>query len=148
MNTIVTLVDYSDVTPKLIEQTEQFAKSFSSGVILAHVVSKDPMALVTEPASQIPSDEERQELIAADLKHLSSLAERLRNVGIFVQVKQLVDADIGKALVECDHWKADLIIVGSHHHGALYNWFVGSVTSDVVKAANCPVLVVPATPAT
>ena len=147
MTTIVTLIDYTDVTPKLIEQTERYAKALGSQVILVHVVSKDPMALVTDPVSQIPSEERRRELIAADFKHLSSLADLLTAVGINVQVRQLVDADIGKALAESEHWNAELIIVGSHHHGALYNWFVGSVTSDVIKTANCPVLVVPATPA-
>lgn len=38
---------------------------------------------------------------------------------------------------------ADLIIMGSHGHGAVYNLLVGSVTEGVLKSAKCPVLVVP-----
>lgn len=145
MNTIVTLIGFSDVTPRLIEETERFAKALRSQVIVVHVVSKDPMVLEKTDANQIPSEERRKELIAEDYKRLSSLAERLSSAGLNVQVEQLVDANIGKAMMECEHWKADLIIVGSHRHGALYNWFVGSVTNDVLKTAQCPVLVVPVT---
>ena len=146
MNPIVTLVDYSDVAPALIEQTERLAKALGLPVILVHVISQDPMAVVGETVSQIPSEEEREELIAKDHRRLSGLADRLRAAGVDVEVRQLTDADIGKALVECGHWNAGFIVVGSHHHGALYNWFVGSVTSDVLRTANCPVLVVPPTP--
>lgn len=144
MNPIVTLVDFSDVTPTLMEQTQRFAQALGMPVILVHIVSKDPMALVPEPASQIPSEEEREELIAEDLQKLLGLAQLLRAAGVDVQVKQLVDADIRKALLECQRWSAGLIIVGSHHHGALYNRFVGSVTNDVIRSAKCVVLVVPA----
>jgi len=37
----------------------------------------------------------------------------------------------------------DLIVMGSHGHGAVYNLLVGSVTEGVMKGAQCPVLVVP-----
>jgi nucleotide-binding universal stress UspA family protein len=34
--------------------------------------------------------------------------------------------------------------MGSHGHGALFEFLVGSVTNGVLKSAKCPVLVVPA----
>ena len=42
---------------------------------------------------------------------------------------------------------ADLIVMGSHGHGPVYNLLVGSVTEGVLKAGQRPVLLVPA-PAT
>jgi len=39
--------------------------------------------------------------------------------------------------------KADMIVMGSHGHGALHHLLTGSVTEGVLKAATCPVLVVP-----
>ncbi len=146
MNPIVTLVDYSDVTPALIGQTGRLAKALGLPVVLVHVIDQDPMAVVGEPVTQIPSDEEREELIARDHGRLSGLVERLRGAGVEAEVRQVVDADIGKALDECGAWNAAYIVVGSHHHGALYNWFVGSVTSEVIQKATCPVLVVPPHP--
>jgi nucleotide-binding universal stress UspA family protein len=51
----------------------------------------------------------------------------------------------GKLLEQCHHLEADVIVIGSHHHGAFYQLLVGTFTSDVLKRATCPVLVVPAT---
>ncbi|MGB8339952.1 MAG: universal stress protein, partial [Chthoniobacterales bacterium] len=39
---------------------------------------------------------------------------------------------------------ADLIVMGSHGHGSVYNLLVGSVTEGVLKAGKRPVLLVPA----
>ena len=38
---------------------------------------------------------------------------------------------------------ADLIVMGSHGHGALFEFLVGSATSGVLRAARVPVVVVP-----
>jgi nucleotide-binding universal stress UspA family protein len=53
------------------------------------------------------------------------------------------DATVESIVAEAQRLNADMIVVGSHHHGALYNLVVGSVTGDVLKRAKCPVLVVP-----
>lgn len=37
----------------------------------------------------------------------------------------------------------DLIIMGSHGHGALYHLIVGSVTEGIIKRSARPVLVIP-----
>jgi len=39
--------------------------------------------------------------------------------------------------------KADLIVMGRHGHGAMYNLLVGGVTEGVLKHSKCPVLLVP-----
>ena len=38
---------------------------------------------------------------------------------------------------------ADLLVLGSHGHGRLYHAVVGSVTEECIRAATCPVVVVP-----
>ena len=39
---------------------------------------------------------------------------------------------------------ANLIVMGTHGHGSVYNLLVGSVTEGILKAAERPVLLVPA----
>ena len=39
---------------------------------------------------------------------------------------------------------ADLIVMGTHGHGAMYNLLVGSVTKGVIKHSARPVLLIPA----
>jgi hypothetical protein len=44
---------------------------------------------------------------------------------------------------EVEKMDADLVIMGSHHHSALYNFFIGSVGAELLKRLPFPVLVVP-----
>ena len=60
-----------------------------------------------------------------------------------MSIQQLPDATVEAIVEEAQRLKADMIIVGSHHHGTFYNLIIGSMTSGVLKRAGCPVLVVP-----
>ena len=61
-----------------------------------------------------------------------------------VATRQMTDGlPVDLILQTCKEESADLIVVGSHGHGAVYNLLVGSVTAGVLKSAKCPVLVVP-----
>ncbi len=68
----------------------------------------------------------------------------LKLAGVDVMVEQIVEGGVDRILEDCRRWDAELIILGSHHHSALYNLFIGSFTKDISKRAHCPVLVVPA----
>ena len=46
-------------------------------------------------------------------------------------------------LLQEDSLNADLIVMGTHGHGAMYNLLVGGVTKGVLKHSTRPVLLVP-----
>jgi len=58
----------------------------------------------------------------------------------------VVQGGAGEAIIENAH-DAELIVVGSHQHGAIGGLVLGSVSQHVVKHATCPVAVVPPVPA-
>ncbi len=144
MKTIVALIDFSDVTAKVLEQARKSAQQSCARVILMHVVPREPVVvdfgLVSPTLLQPPSEE----TIHADHEKLLGYRDSLTAAGIDVVVEQLVDGGIDRILEDSQRWDAELIIVGSHHHSPLYNLFIGSLTRDVSKRAHCPVLVVPA----
>ena len=72
------------------------------------------------------------------------MRDSLFESGVDVLMEQVTEGTVERLLDECRMWKADLIVIGSHHHSTVYNWFVGTYTADVLKSACCPVLVVPA----
>lgn len=146
MNTIVTLIDFSGLTPKLIEVSQRYAEFLKARVILLNILAQEKSGVATERGSTNIAEHSNQEWKAEDQKSLAELGNILSATGVDVLVEQLEDADIRKALEECERWKADLIIVGAHHHSAIYNWFVGSFTCEVLQGAHCPVLVVPPIP--
>ena len=144
MKTIVCLVDFSDAAPKVIEQAQAFAQAFNARVVLLHVAPKEHVVMDLAMVSPIVTQAPSPEAIKADFERLSALAQSLTQAGIAPQVEQLKDADVESLVTKCEQLEADLIVVGSHRHGALYQWLTGSMTSGVLKSARCAVLVVPA----
>jgi nucleotide-binding universal stress UspA family protein len=50
---------------------------------------------------------------------------------------------VEEILNEADVANADLVVMGTHGHGAMYNLLVGGVTKGVLKRSTRPVLLVP-----
>lgn len=143
MKTIVALVDFSDMTFKVLKQAHQLASAFGSEVVLLHVVSPDPVVVDFGMAPTVyrpPSPE----TIAAEGNRMVQLQESLEKFGVRASTRQIQGTQVEDLIEECRRLGAELIIVGSHGHGSLYNLLVGSITAQVLKNAPCPVLVVPA----
>lgn len=143
MKTIVALVDFSDLTFKVLKQAHALAKAFNSEVIIVHVAVKEPvivdLGIVSPTILQSPSPEVVQEQYAK----LLEMRDSLEKFGVRARIQELADESVKEVLAETKKLGADLIILGSHHHGAFYNLLIGSVTDDVLRKAHCPVLVVP-----
>ena len=143
MKTIVALVDFSDLTPKVMTQSQEMANAFNAKVILLHAVPQVPVMMdlgVASPTVREPASDLKKE---ADYNKLINLRDSLAGSGVDVSVHQLEDGNLESIFGQCERLDADLIIVGAHHHSTFYNWWVGTCTSDVLKRAHCPVLVVP-----
>jgi len=90
-------------------------------------------------------DEEAQLLAATEKdasRRLGDLASRLAGVATETLTATGIPAD--EIVREASSSGADLIVLGSHGHTALYDLLVGGTAHGVLKKAACPVLVVPA----
>ena len=144
MKTIVALVDFSDVTDQVVEQARQMAEAFQAQIILLHAVPPEPVVLELGLASPTVLQAPGEKRIEADYDRLLDLRDSMVAAGVKVTAHQLEEVSAAKILDESRKLNADLLIVGSHHHSALYHLFVGTFTGDVLSRAHCPVLVVPA----
>jgi len=148
MKTILVPVDFSDVTPLVADTARRFALAFGSRVVLLHVAGylddRVKIGYSLMPVCDLPPQDLKEEQ-----GQLLKLKEHLAAGGTFpVDVELLQDGEPADCiLAKSASLQADLIIMGSHGHGALYNLLTGSVTSAVLKSARCPVLVVPSPPA-
>ncbi len=140
--TILVLVDFSDVTNRVTEAAMMIAKAFQAEMILVHVQEPEAEFVGFEPG---PPMVHVNVLHAAQNleKQLEELRSAVSQSGLRATALPLQGATVGTILREAEARQADLIVMGSHGHGALYNLLIGSVTSGVLKAARCPVLVVP-----
>jgi len=146
MNTLLVPVDFSDEKGLLLAAAEVEARRRGAALLLLHVV--EPAAEVagfeTDPAMmrlQLGQDLETDERI--ERARLQELAEGLKTRGVEVRGEVKFGLPADEILGLAKHAGAELIVMGSHGHGALYHLFTGSVVTGVLKRTEVPVLVVP-----
>ncbi|MFO7898642.1 MAG: universal stress protein [Planctomycetota bacterium] len=139
---ILAPVDFSGVTAAVVREAAGLAGVLDARLWLIHVAPPDPDFVGYEVGPQPVRD-----TIADELRHEKRVLERyqavLRRQGLDVTALLVPGPTAPKILGEADRLDADLIVLGSHGHGALYHMIVGSVCEGVLRRARCPVVVVP-----
>ena len=125
-----------------IDAAAGFAKAGDGRLRLITVLSLIPVTFMEfVPADFDSLQEERAKQALADLAAKTGLpADR---VSTAVRLGDVYP----EVLAEVDHWKADLVIVGSHRP-AMSTYLLGSNATRIVRHALCSVLVVRTPPAT
>ena len=106
----------------------------------AYPIAAEPFAVSAEFYQQIIDASENQAAIFAD-KTAEVIRSRFRDSNIKVSSEVLKGSPEHQIVDEARHWKADLIVVGSHGRG-FWGRMLGSVSDAVVHHAPCSVLVV------
>jgi nucleotide-binding universal stress UspA family protein len=134
--------DLSDSTAKVIKNVLELAKSLSAEMWLIHVVEPDPdiVGITARPQSDQDIIAEK---ISRDHRELQEIAKEIRNQGLTITALQVQGPTVEMILNEALELEVDIIVIGSHGRGAVYELLVGSVSSGVLKKARCPVLVIP-----
>jgi nucleotide-binding universal stress UspA family protein len=145
MKTLLTAVDLSPITPKVIEGAGALAFSLGAKLILLHVT--EPVAayvpvgaamdVITAPVPMEPPD------LDALKSRLEELAAPVRAKGVTVETVASVSLPVDEILEQAEKTGADMLVLGSHGHGALYHLFSGSVVTAVLQKATRPVTVIP-----
>ena len=143
MKTILVPVDFSDVSTRVVETARRFAAAFGSRIVLLHVAEPEPEFVGFEPGPVVVRSTVAQDF-RAEHQRLEELKRHLAaGEGTEIVALQVQGPTVEKILAEAKQQQADLIVLGSHGHGALYHLLAGSVAAGVLKSARCPILVVP-----
>ena len=141
MSLLVT-IDFSSVTDAQIDIVDSLA-SPGREIHLLHVTEPDPSFVGLEAGP-----EEVQHQVASELQHahdeLNALADRLRAKGHTVDTLLVPGPTVQTILEQAEKLDADVIVMGSHGRGKLFDLVVGSVSAGVIRKSPVPVLVVPA----
>ncbi len=141
-NVLLTAVDFSEVTQRVLTETIEMARALKCSVTLIHVVQYMPETTLYEGEMILP-DLPMQEMLEENSEKLLKEAQlRITNAGIDCEIC-LRD---GSPAYEIMEWIKEnsprMTIIGSHGHGALYHLVLGSVSEKIVDKAKCSVLVV------
>jgi nucleotide-binding universal stress UspA family protein len=143
MKCILAAIDFSPVSRNVIEQAESLAKAFSAELILIHVAAPDPAFVGYEAGPQAVRDVVGEEL-RRDHRSLQEIADGLRARQFKAKALFVQGPAVETILKEAERVGADAIVVGSHRHGTVHRALLGSVSEGVIRAAQRPVLVMPA----
>lgn len=142
VKTILVAVDFSDATPPAINHAANLAAQFKSKVWLIHVAQPEPDFVGYKAGPQHVRDQVAHE-IHREHERLQILEQQMREKGLDASALLIQGPTQEKILQEIERLKVDLVIMGSHGHGAMRHLLVGSVTEGVLRKAPCPVLIIP-----
>ncbi len=144
---ILVCVDFSPVTAAVVESAVGLAEATKAQVELLHVAAPEPDFVGYAPGPGSVRDQVAKEL-RAEHRQLGELAEAFSQAGVSVSPLMIAGPTVEKILEQAERFGAELVVLGSHGHGALFDLIVGSVTQGLLRRAGVPVLVVPSAPAT
>ena len=139
---ILVAVDLSDATSKVMRVTQYLAKATQGDVRLLHVAEAEPDFVGYEAGPEVVRDQVAKEF-RDEHRKIQEHADTLRQAGVNAKALLIQGPIIETVLSEAKRFEADLLIVGSHGFGALYDLLVGSSSRGILKDTDIPVLVVP-----
>ena len=135
-------LDFSDATDAILAAARRLANALDLSMVLIHVAQAEGDFIGYQVGPQYIRDHVAEELWDQH-EALEKVQQHLASNGIEA-VAMLVPGDPARKLAEeIDRVAPEMIVIGSHGHGALYHLLAGSVCQAVLSCASCPVVVVP-----
>lgn len=145
MKTILTPLDFSNVSNSVLKAAVDLAKAIDGKLLLFHVIQ--PPVITSEYGAVLSNV---REIISINeqtsLRQLENKKKRLEASGLKVRIAQATGGPVAHILEQAQKSRASYIVMGSHGHSALYDLLAGSTATGVIKRATCPVLIVPQKP--
>ena len=143
---ILVPIDGSYISFQALEYAMQLGKAFDSEIVVTHVNDPYDLSAPVDPKTvKIPTgeqtSEEKKKAGAAALAIAQKVAEKANYKNIAFE--KAIDKDPAKRIIDlAKEIEADTIVMGNRGLGTAKSFFLGSVSTTVVKHACCPVIVV------
>jgi nucleotide-binding universal stress UspA family protein len=154
MKNILVPIDYSDATQPVIDFVRELGRGLNCEVHLVHVkeiaapaaagamgygvFGVPDMAMSGGPVTGVERIAPTRQQDETEQHRLTDWEKDLARSGLKATLREPSGPVVEQILRD-----ADLIVMGTHGHGAMYNLLVGSVTEGVLKHSSRPVLLVP-----
>jgi nucleotide-binding universal stress UspA family protein len=144
MKTLLVPLDFSATSGNLLQTAASLAQSLGARLVVLHVlqpiVPTGDMMMMPDMAQISAMQKAAKEDAHAQL---TQACEKVAAKGVAIE-PELLDGPASTVILERARLlPADLVIMGSHGHTALYDLLLGSTSHAVLKKAPCPVMIVP-----
>jgi len=139
---VLAAIDLSRASSYIIEAVHRVATAADAEVHLLHVVT--PLPSISGPEFQPVMEPMAVTTDYLDERdQLNELVSQLTSTGVNARALMATGSPVTAVLNEAKRLNAELIVVGSHGHGLLYDALLGSVSAGILRKSPIPVLVVP-----
>lgn len=142
IKTILVAVDFNKTVKELLNYAESLAEKYHAKIWLLHVTDPEPDFIGYEPGPQYIRDIKAEEY-REEHRNLQDLCDSCLNKDIQVEALLIQGSTVEMILKEAEELQADLMIVSTHQHGFFFNIFSESVSLELFKKSNIPLLTIP-----
>lgn len=158
IRTILFAIDLGPYTPYVMQHALELARTFKAHLYVIHAV--EPMGLFAESVLQSYLDEQALNelhdqglntvMATIEQRVMDSFREELgaerRDLALIQSVKVLQGDPAQVILDQASRLCVDLLILGSHSHGATGDTHLGRTAARILQLAQIPVYLVPLSP--
>jgi nucleotide-binding universal stress UspA family protein len=135
---ILVTTDFSEASKKAFPYAVALARKFEASLILVHVVPSHLPAEISHMGMVL----EEKEMLSKAQEYLPGFQQAELDPHLRVETAVLHGGPAHEICTTAEIQGADLIVISTHGHTGLKRFALGSVTENVVRHAQCPVLVV------
>ena len=139
---LLVAVDLSESTQTIVEKVEEINKEYPAKVWILHNAEPEP-DFVEFKVDPLAARDSLAKRFHVEHRQLQEIADRLRKAGLDATALLVHGATVETILKEASDLDVDMIVVGTHGRGAMYQLLLGSVSEGVLHKSQYPVLVIP-----
>jgi len=142
-HTLLAAIDDSETGITVLGHAESLVRRLGASGTAMHVLPPQPIFPLLLPGEVAIGNEHLSGLEEQDIDETRQwLTDRLSVSNALTPA--VVVGDVAESILEQSRRTgADLLIIGRERQGRVRRYLLGSVTSNVLRGANCPVLVIP-----
>ena len=139
---LLVAVDLSESTQTIVEKVEEINKEYPAKVWILHNAEPEPDILEFK-VDPLAARETLAKKFHNEHRQIQEIANRLRKAGLDATALLVHGATVETILKEASDLDVDMIVVGTHGRGAMYQLLLGSVSEEILHKSPYPVLVIP-----
>ena len=139
---LLVCIDLSESTEIIVKKIEEITKALPAKVWLLHNAVPEPDVVEFKVDPQA-ARESLAKKFHVEHRQIQEFADRMRKAGVDTTALLVHGATVETILKEASELEVDMIVVGSHGRGAMYQLLMGSVSEAILHESRLPVLVVP-----
>ena len=139
---LLVAVDLSESTQIIVEKVEEMNKEYPAKVWILHNAEPEP-DFVEFKVDPLAARETLAKKFHSEHRQIQEIASRLRKAGLDATALLVHGATVETILKEASDLDVDMIVVGTHGRGAMYQLLLGSVSEEILHKSRYPVLVIP-----